>query len=264
MSTNISRRRMLGGALGVSALIGAGLVSQAPSAAAAGTRSDACPNPVIPVVPGMSGSPRANQLWYQFDEVTFYNPSQAFQQAIGAVAAALGTPDIEEGIGELWLTTRNAGTYPAAFISPFNSVQDQLRVISITQIQVFNEYYGCNPLGLIPAMADFGQGILYDPRRPVGSKVHMMSGTPPLGYHVWHAFNRVFGFLDIDAGFWNKWDPVVAYGWAVQSTAKPVADAHNPPLPSSVLASLAAKYLFMPPARIDQAFMSVPYPPGIS
>jgi hypothetical protein len=92
----------------------------------------------------------------------------------------------------------------------------------------------------------------------------MMDGTPPLGYHVWHAFNRVFGFLHIDAGFWNKWDPVVAYGWAVQSTAKPVADAHNPPLPPPVLAALAAKYLLMPPAQIDQAFTSVPYPPGIS
>lgn len=267
MVTNISRRRMLGGVLGASAIIGAGLVVQPASAAAAdaqgGVPTGACPRPVIPVVPGMSGDPRANQLWYALDQATYFNASPEFMQAITAVGVALGNPDIEEGIGELYLNTRNAGTYPEAFTSVLAPARESLELISTTQASVFNTYYGCDPHGLISAMADFGQGILYDPRQPAGAKVHMMNGQPPLGYHVWHAFNRAFAFIGIAADYWNKFDPLVAFGWAVQSTAKPVADAHNPPLPKAVVRALAKQYLLMPPDQIDEAFMSLPYPPGI-
>jgi hypothetical protein len=264
MINNISRRRMLGGALGASAILSAGLVRAAPSAAAADLPTRGCPDPVIPVVPGMVGDPRANQLWYELDEVAYFNPSQEFKQAIAAVGAALGNPDIEAGIGELYVNTRKAGTYPKAYISVFAPVRDQLKIISSTQSTVFYEYYGCDPRGLISAMADFGQGILYDPRRPAGVKVHMMNGNPPLGYHVWHGFNRAFAFLGIEASFWNRFDSLVAFGWAVQSTAKPVTDAHNAPLPAAVMRGLARKWLRMPPSEVDEAFMSVPYPPGIS
>jgi hypothetical protein len=268
MATNISRRRMLGGVLGTSAILGVGLVRQPPSAVAADAPSDvpvgACPDPVIPVVPGMSGDPRANQLWYEFDEVTFFNASEEFKQAIAAVGDALGNPDIEEGIGELYLNTRNAGTYPEAFISVLAPAKEPLKFISRTEVSVFDKYYGCDPHGLISAMADFGQGVLYDPRQPAGAIVHTMNGQPPLGYHVWHAFNRAFAFLGIAAHYWNKFDPLVAFGWALQSTAKPVLDAHNRPLPKAVVRALAKRYLRMRPDQIDEAFMSVPYPPGIT
>jgi hypothetical protein len=92
----------------------------------------------------------------------------------------------------------------------------------------------------------------------------MMGGHPPLGYHVWHAFNRAFALLGIDRRYWNRFDPLVAFGWAVQSTAKPVQSTHNPPLPDAVVRGLARKWLRLPPGEIDEAFMSVPYPPGIS
>jgi hypothetical protein len=263
MTANLSRRRVLGGVLGASAILGAGLVSRPTPAAAAQVAGGACPDPVVPVVPGMSGDPRANQLWYEFDEVTFYNASPEFKQALAAVGTALGSPDVEQGIGDLYINTRKAGTYPKAFVAPLAPVRKQLELVSSVQTSVFDTYYGCDPQGLVSAMGDFGQGILYDPRRPAGAKVHMMGGNPPLGYHVWHAFDRVFAFLGIDAAHWNRFDPLVAFGWAVQSTAKPVTDAHNPALPKAQLHALADQYLRMSPGQIDQAFMSVPYPPGI-
>jgi hypothetical protein len=264
MTTNLSRRRLLGGTLGASVILGAGLVGRAPRALANDGPVRGCANPVIPVVPGMSGDPRANELWYQLDQVTFFAATPEFKQAIADVGTALGSPQVEEAIAKLYINIRNAGTYPDAFVSVFAPVRDQMEVISTTQVSVFETYYGCDPHGLIGAMADFGQGILYDPRRGAKSIDHMMNGNPPIGYHTWHAFNRAFAFLGIAAGFWNKFDPLVAFGWAVQSTAKPVTDAHNPPLPKDVVRALAKQYLRMPPRRIDEAFMSVPYPPGIS
>jgi hypothetical protein len=270
MTVNLSRRRVLGGVLGASAILGAGLAGQAPRAAAAEVAGNAgagaCPDPVIPVVPGMSGDPRANQLWYELDQTTFYQPSQEFTQALAAVGAALGNPDVETAAALLYVNTQKAGTYPEAFISTFAPVRKQLEVFSAVQISVYDTYYGCDRRGLVSAMADFGQGILYDPRRPVGAKVHMMdtdNGNPPIGYHAWHAYNRAFAFLGISAAYWNRFDPVAMYGWAVASTAKPVTDAHNPPLPKAQLRALAHQYLDMSPSQIDQAFTNYPYPPGI-
>ena len=264
MTENIDRRRMLVGALGAGAIAGLGLLRAAPNAAAAAVTARACPDPVIPVVPGMSGDPRANQCWYQLDEVGYYHPSQEYIDALKAVGAAVGNPDVEVGMAELYVNTRKAGTYPASFISAVTPVRASLKVLADTEASVFDEYYGCDWPGLVSAVADFGQGILYDPRRPVGAKVHMMDGNPPPGYLAWHGFNRAFAFLGISPGYWKRLDPVVAFGWAVQSTAKPVSDAHNPPLPATVVKGLAQTWLRMPPRQIDEAFMSFPYPPGIS
>ena len=230
-----------------------------------GTSVDCWGQP-IPVVPGMTGSPRANQCWYTLNQVGYYNPSQQFTDATAAVAQALGvsSENLEVGIAEAWIDDRLAGTYPGGFISVMAPVRDDLKVLSDIERAVFLEFYGCDPPGLVGAMAGFGQGILYDPRGPVGGEVHMMKGTPPVGYHAWHAFNRAFAFLGISSEYWNRFDPVVAFGWAVQSTAKPVQDAHNPPLPAATVRKLAVQWLHMRPGQIDDAFMSFPYPAGIS
>lgn len=264
MIENIARRRMLGGALGAGAVIGLGMLRATAPAAAAEAAALACPDPAIPVVPGMSGNPRANQCWYELDEVGLYKPSQEFIDAAVAVGRALGNPDIEIAMAELWRNTRLAGTYPDSFISAVAPVREALKVLADTEASVFYQYYGCDWPGFVSAMADFGQGILYDPRRPAGARVHMMNGNPPPGYLAWHGFNRAFAFLGIAPRYWNRLDPVVAFGWAVQSTAKPVTDAHNPPLPAAVVRELARTWLRRPPGQIDEAFMSFPYPPGIS
>src|SRR6266700_2785914 len=111
MIGEMDRRRMLGMSLGAAAIAGLGLLRAAPSAAADVTGS-ACPDPTIPVVPGMSGDPRANQCWFELDEVGLYHPSQEFIDAVTAVAEVLGNPDVEVGIAEAWRDDRLAGTYP--------------------------------------------------------------------------------------------------------------------------------------------------------
>jgi hypothetical protein len=267
MIENMNRRSAIGMSMVAATAAGLTLVGAAPGrakAAAVHGWQGRCPDPVIPVVPGMSGDPRANQCWYELDEVGLYNPSPQFVAAIQAVTAAVGNPDVEVGIAEAWLNDRQAGTYPGGFISLLQPVQQSLQVLSDTEQQVFETYYGCDPRGLVAAMGYFGQGILYDPRRPVGAKVHMMGGDPPPGYIAWHAFNRAFAFLGISQRYWDRFDPLVGFGWAVQSTAKPVVDAHNPPLPASVMRTLAQQWLRLSPDQVDEAFMSFPYPVGIS
>jgi len=121
----------------------------------------------------------------------------------------------------------------------------------------------------VSAFIDFGQGVLYDPRRPEGQKVHLMDYTndvePPGGYHVWHSINRAMMLLDIDALRWRLIDPLVGLTWAVQSIAKPAMDSpDNPRLDPRLLLRLQLQWLPRTPTQLDTAFDSIPYPVGIS
>ena len=56
----------------------------------------------LPPVPGMLGDRRANELWYQLDEISLYHPSQEVQDAYAVLF-----PFIQE-------TLRKASTKPGA------------------------------------------------------------------------------------------------------------------------------------------------------
>jgi hypothetical protein len=263
--SHMSRRRMLGVSLGATAVAGLELLA-APATAASAASPRSCPP--LPEVPGMRGNRLANEVWYQLDEVGLYSPSaefiEAFQAVRGVLSAAYPGINFEGAMTTAWIVARRGDDYPNSFLSMFEPVRDAMQVMSDVQIGVYNTYYPGNWPGLTRAMIDFGQGILYDPRHPIGAKVHMMDGDPPPGYHTWHAFNRAFQLLDISPRYWGRFDPLVGLGWALQSTAKPVEDADNAPLPSSVVAGLARQWLKKTPEESDQAFLSYPYPPGIS
>jgi hypothetical protein len=263
--SDMNRRRLLGVSLSTAAAAGLGLLG-APATAASAATPRSCPP--LPPVPGMRGNRRANEVWYQLDEIGLYNPTPEFVTAFKAIRAVLQGRypgvNFEVAMAAAWIGDRESGTYPDGFRSLFEPVRDAMKVMSDSQIAVYQTYYGHDWPGLTFAMIGFGQGVLYDPRRADGAKVHMMDGTPPPGYHCWHAFNRAFQLLDLSAGFWRRFDPLVGLGWALQSTAKPVEDADNTPLARDVVARLTRQWLTMTPEEADQAFMSYPYPAGIS
>lgn len=265
MSELMNRRRVLGVSVGVATAAGLGLLAM-PEAAQAAQADPARPDadPPLPPVPGMRGDRKANEVWYQLDQVGYYHPKQEFIDALTAIAKAVGNEDVEVGVAEAWYKDRLAGTYPGGFRKLLLPVRDSLRLVADTEAAVFNRYYRRDRPGLVSAMADFGQGILFDPRRPVGNRVHMMDGNPPPGFHAWHAFNRAFEFLGISPHWWRSFDPLVGFGWAVQSTAKPVQETVNTPLPADVVCALADHWLGLTADQLDDAFMTFPYPAGIS
>jgi hypothetical protein len=245
-----------------------GVGALAPPAHAGDTLLAARPfdSPPIPEVPGMTGDPRANEFWFQYDDKFLFNPSQEIRDAYAAWAAALGSLD---AIIQLWKDHRIAGTYPKGFIAAVRPAREPLAVVSHLELQVYDAYYGTGGWReLVPPFVDFGQGILFDPRRPDGSKVHMMNLPqgihPPTNYHFWNAILQARIFLDVDADRWRNIARLVGLAWAVQSVAKPVTDAHNPPLAGDTIAQLEVEWLQLPLKRLDKAFESFPYPAGIS
>lgn len=249
MSSQLSRRRLLTSSVAVVA--GVGLAAPARAA----TRT------CLPDVPGMVGDRVANEFWYEYEQRYNLNPAPEIGAAFAAIVAAVGSP---AALYPLWKSDRAAGTYPGGFVDAVRPIRDPLAVISRAQLELMNEFYRFRREALADAFADCGQGVLYDPRMAEGFHVHMMNvgrdGGPPTAWHIWHATIRAMIALDISSARWTDVDRMVGLGWAAQSAAKPVTDAHNPALPAATVRRLKRDWLFRSSARTEAAFDSFPYP----
>lgn len=208
----------------------------------------------------MHGDRRANEMWYQFDEVTMYNSSRELTDAYIAIGELFGG-DVEHSVLERWQELSKSPEYPHNYTELVAPAKDAFMVLSRAQLGVFDAYYRGQGLALASAFSGFGQGVLFDPRRAnVESEVHSMNGSPPKGYHTWHAYMRAMMLLGIDKQRWASVATFNAFAWALQTVAKPNLRAVNPPLPRLTVARLAATWLPRFPEQLDADFQSFPYP----
>jgi len=253
MDQSLGRRRML------KLAAGAAVAGVAAPVLFSGTAS-ATIEGRLPPVPGMLGDRKANELWYQIDEVALYNPVQEVKDAYAAIFAYFGAPGFFR-FYQTWLEMSQDPAYPSNYTEFVTPIKDQLKVLSRLQLGVIDSFYSYDDHGLVGAFSAFGQGVLFDPRRaPAESEVHTMDGDPPGGYHLWHAILRGMMLLDIDKHRWACIDPLIGYAWALQSIAKPDHRHVNPGLPSAQVRSLARSWLPRDVTRLDLDFRSRPYP----
>ncbi len=208
---------------------------------------------------GGSGEPAPQVLsdfWFDLDDRFLFNRPPEVNQAL----AAIGGPGL---ILARFDARRQAGQFPAAFIADVTPRRAGLQAISTLQLEVVDRYFS-DIDGLRAAYEHFGYGDLFDDRRPVTRKVHMMDisgpGDPPIGYHRWHAINRAMVLLGIDADRWSAIDRLVALAWAIHAEAQPQQDTHNPPLPESRLVALRAHWLTRTDDQLDEAFSAGDFP----
>ncbi|MFF4570657.1 Tat pathway signal sequence domain protein [Streptomyces sp. NPDC001410] len=258
MSLNtLDRRGALRAALGVAgAAAAATLIGAAPASAA----PKRC-HPSLPDVPGMVGDRWANEFWYQYDEMSYYTPSQEMKDAVTAITTPFGG---FTKTYDAWLATRKSGRYPRSFLELIQPNKDAFEVLSRNQLAVYDQFYGRDPRGLVFAFQEFGQGTLFDPRRPVGQKVHMMNYTPPEpthAYHRWHPFLAGFVLLGIEPRWWTHVNRLAGAAWELQSLAQPITDhTDNPHLPKHTVRHITAKWLRRDRDELDAAFDISPFP----
>ncbi|MEU8772403.1 Tat pathway signal sequence domain protein [Streptomyces sp. NPDC048606] len=253
---SMDRRTVLRTALGAAGAAAAvSLVGAAPAAAHGNRR------PQLPKVEGMVGDRWANEFWYEYDERFYYTPTPELSAAVGAITGQFGgfTKSYDA-----WVATRQGGRYPRSWVELIKPYRKEFQLLSRAQKEVYEQFYGRDPRGLIFAFQEFGQGTLFDPRRPAGNKVHMMNYTPPNpthAYHRWHPFLQSFQLLDIDKAWWSHVNRLVGAAWELQSIGKPVNDANdNKHLPKRVVHQVTTKWLLRSNDRVNKAFDVFPYP----
>ncbi|MCX5193839.1 Tat pathway signal sequence domain protein [Streptomyces sp. NBC_00249] len=256
---SMDRRSVLRTALGAAGAAAAVTVIGAGPAAAHGRR------PQLPKVEGLVGDRWASEFWYDYDQMSYYTPSDEMKAAVGAITAPFGgfTKSYDA-----WAATRKGGRYPRSWMELIEPNRAHFEVLSRCQKAVYDKWYHHDPKGLVFAFQEFGQGTLFDPRRPAGNKVHMMNFTPPdftHAYHRWHPYLQSFQLLGIDRSFWAHINRLVGAAWELQSLAQPKTDANdNKHLPKHVVNRVTAKWLVRSNDRINKAFDVWPYPVDLS
>ncbi|RSM85565.1 hypothetical protein DMH04_16710 [Kibdelosporangium aridum] len=240
---SLNRRSLLTASIGASVLL-------LPGVAAASE---------FPPVPGMLGDRRANEMWYQFDEVAFYNASPEIQETYARLTAHVGVPNFVDGFRDVWLDLSAKPGYPDTYADFARPVRRELQTLSTLQLTSFDTYYSPNSTRFVDAFGWFGEGVLFDPRRAaLEQQVHTM--VPITNYHGWHAYLRAMMLLGVDTARWARINPVIGFAWAVQSVANPSANTPNPSLPVGTVSALRASWLPRTPDRLDRDFKSMPYP----
>ena len=177
---------------------------------------------------------RSKEFWFEFDNV--FNPT--FGHLSGDVMAAYTSLSAHnDGIDypyQRWREHRKRGTYPDGFRAEMTSIQDLLLFLCAKQAEVLDRHFAGDPDAQRSAFEHFGEGVLFDQRRPVHQKVHQMDAalspdSPPKGYYTWHGIIRAAVMVGADAGRWLAIDRNVGLAWGIHGEARPVQDAPTTP-----------------------------------
>jgi hypothetical protein len=200
----------------------------------------------------------AIEFWFAFDDHFLFHATAEVTNAYGIIRG----PDY---ILNKWRQHRRLGTYPDGFLTDVMPLRAGLDTLSTEQLAMMDQHFGRDAEIMRRSFEDFAQGILFDNRRDVGNKVHMMDtsgpANPPIGYHRWYTIARAMVVCGIEATRWTEIISFVALAWAIQSEAKPVQDEHNSPMDATRLQALRDAWLPRNLDTLDQNFDHSPYPP---
>lgn len=210
----------------------------------------------------MAGS--SMEFWFEFDN--FFNPGlgEVGDDVLEAYQAT-GAPF---GIRDRWHRHRRAGTYPDGFRDEMARARDPLMQLADQQLAIFDRHFSGDAAAEQNAFEEFGQGLNFDDRRPIGDKVHKMDtggpDQPPRAYHAWHAFMRAVVLLGADEERWLGLNRDLGLAWAIQDEARPADDdPDNQPLADDRLQALRSSWLALGVDGLDAAFDNDPLPPAL-
>lgn len=202
----------------------------------------------------------ATEFWFDFDNGFHYAPNAAVKQAMAGLNAVGGM----DGLLDLFTQRVDEKTVATTYPGDVAVLRTSLTTLSSLQLAAFDAHFAGDENQQRDAFERFGQGDLFDQRRP-GNEVHMMDtgALPPIGYHRWRAIQRAMVVLDIDAARWTTIGKHTALAWAIQSEARPRQGTHNPPMAPTRLAVLRSHWLALSDDDIDAAFAAGSYAPTV-
>jgi len=200
-------------------------------------------------------------FWFEFANFFIINPPPKVIEALKQIG-------FFGGILEIWRDRRLHNQYPSGFLKEMEPHKEQIKFLFDEQIRIINIHFRGDLEKERMAFEDFGQGILFDDRMPVGFKVHMMDIFPVTGttgatrgYHRWHAFIRASTLLGLVDDQNIQLDHLIGLGWGIQSYLRPKQDSNdNPRLNDDKLYQLRDKWLSFSLEEIEKEFEKFPYP----
>jgi hypothetical protein len=216
----------------------------------------------------MSNYDRAvgREFWYDFDNQALWRRTPEFSDALKRAYFDQGLTF--DSLVDEFRASFARPDHPRQFADRIANSRSGFLDLAKLQLAVIDRHLQDN-LDIQQAFQDFGQGVLYDDRkpRPPGFHVHMMDGDPSnwVGWQRWHASLRAEQELGADRGRWLHVNCCIGLAWSIQTEAKPVQDSqNNPSLAAQRVEELATAWMQLDTATLDWAFATHPLvPPSI-
>lgn len=200
---------------------------------------------------------QGREFWYDFDNQTLFRRTP---EVNAAIAAAYGPFGIDlDAVPSLFRASFSAPNHPEPFRAGVASSAAGFRQLADIQTTIMRKHFGADLADLQQAYIDFGQGVLFDNRRPRprDNWVHQMDGSPDdwVGYHRWHGFAcaaLACGAADAD---WRLIKRCIGLAWGVQTEADPPIAENNPGLPAERVDVLDEFWMNASDEFIDRAFV---------
>src|SRR5437867_3394715 len=168
----------------------------------------------------------AADFWFAFDKEFHGN----IGDEVGREYKILFSRSFDELLLSWWRTRRDP-SYPDSFDALLNpTIRTSIKNLIHLQYNIISHYFH-DSVEMESAFVYFGQGVLYDPRRPDGMKIHRMDGDSPdiyIGYYRWHSFLRAASLVERTNNEGLKrileLDQLVGLAWAIQMEMNPHQD----------------------------------------
>src|SRR5437867_9895113 len=163
-------------------------------------------------------------FWYEFDNN--FNGSSIPSEVLNAYTGLFGSD-----FNRLFELLRSYGRNPKKddlYRDALSQVREHIITLAQHQTKLFNTYFS-DAEALEAAFELFGQGVLYDQRRP-DNPVHQMDGRLArdlIGYPRWHAFIRAAAVTGEDPEFWLQIDRCLCLAFYIQSELQPDPMSNN-------------------------------------
>lgn len=200
-------------------------------------------------------------FWYDFDNQTLWKRSAEVTKAIAKSYGQIGG-DLDT-LADLFDASYKSNNHPAQFVTAISRGKDGFVDLAAAQQKIIVAHFGNDGDSLRSAFQDFGQGVLYDTRKPRTAThlIHMMDGSPDdwVGYRRWHAFVRAALLSGADQKFWLQMLQFIALAWGIQTEMNPPLDASNNPAMAPVRLKLLTDFWTAADVDLlDQAFVTFP------
>ncbi len=194
------------------------------------------------------------EFWFQFDN-RFLFPDPEVVDALQSAYVFNGSAmDLDKPV-DLFRVSYGQPTHPEPFLNAIQPNRSGFVDLARIQSDVISAHLATND-DIRTAFEDFAEGILLDPRRLPGMRVHKMDGNPEdwVGFHRWYVFARAVELLGENAEQWRYLGHCIGMAWAIQTVAKPGDDIVNPELPTAQLTAIRDRWMNLSSQALDWAF----------
>jgi len=202
----------------------------------------------------------ARDFWYEFDNYFMWDERQEVFAAIGDAGDILS----------LYEKHRQDGTFPEDFVNEIkqdSKRENSVKFLDTKQMEIILKHFGQDIQNQQRAFENFGQGVLFDDRKPRGllTRVHMMD-EKSYGFRRWHAVVRAGVLLSGESSSQNnnnRWlatDRYIGLAWEIQTKQNPRQsdrsgkNPNNPEIDSTLLDSFRSFWLSKSFDDLDKLF----------